>query len=111
MRPYPRKLMILAVVAHMVIAGCSSTRQSTWTLLQESAYGDKFLYDPNSVEQTAAGTVLVWAGTDSVKYHYEIDCTKKKARILESAHIDPTWFSIKAQSGDELVYNAVCRTQ
>ena len=103
--------MILAVFTIMALAGCASAHQSKWTLLQESAYGDRFLYDPSSIEQTAAGTFLVWAGTDSVKYLYEIDGTGTKARILENAHIEPTWFNIKAQSGDELVYNAVCRGQ
>jgi len=101
--------MLLGISALMTVTGCAAAHQSTRTVLQESTYGDRFSYDPNSIKQTTANTFRVLAGTDSVTYLYEIDCAGRKARILENDHIDPTWFDIRAGSGDELVYTAVCQ--
>ncbi len=110
-RLFPESIVPASLATRVLLPGRATLHQSTCPLLQENAYGDGFSHDPRSIEQTAANTFLVRAGTDFSKYLYEIDCTGKKAHILDDSHSAQTWFNTKDQTGDELAHIAVCQQQ
>lgn len=94
----------------LLTSGCSTIERTNWKVIQEDAYHNTFSYDPGSVERTSAGTVTARASSDGSKYRYEIDCNGKKMRILEGHGADPArWIDIVSSSGDQLLYNEVCR--
>lgn len=96
--------------ALMLCQGCATTEQGGWIVLREDVYRNRFAYDASSVKRTAAGTVTVWAESTGAKYLYEIDCAKKKLRLLEGgASAREQWFDLVANSGDELLFDAVCK--
>lgn len=101
---------IVCLVAFLSFHGCVTADKSEWKVLQEDAYHNRFSYDTKSVERTPAGTVKVWASSNASRYLYDIDCKNKKMRILDGHGADPTrWFDILSNSGDQLLYNEVCR--
>ena len=101
---------IVCLTAFISLHGCAGADKSDWKILQEDAYHNRFSYDMKSVERTPAGTVKAWASSNGSKYLYDIDCKNKKMRILEGHGADPAkWFAILSNSGDELLYNEICR--
>lgn len=100
---------LICLCAFMSCLGCATAERSDWRVLQDDSYGNKFSYDSESVKHTSAGTVTAWAASSGARYHYEIDCKNKKARILEGAGAEQKWFDVVSGSGDELLYNAVCK--
>ena len=111
MRRFPKSILPVAISTFISMTGHATSHQSIGAPLQESSCGDRFSCNPPRIGQTAATTFLERTGTDSVEYLHEIACSGEKARILEDTPVAPTGFNIKAQSGDELVYNARCRHQ
>ena len=97
------------LIFSMLLSGCTTTDKSSWKVLQEDAYHNKFSYDTGSVERTTAQTIKVWARSSGAQYLYEIDCRTKKMRILEEHRADPSrWIDIMSNSGDQLLYNELC---
>lgn len=103
--------MFLAFVGcYPILSGCASSREATnWKVLQESNYGGEFSYDAGSMKHTSDSVITVWAANDSGKFLYELDCKNKKARILQGPGGPTDWFVIANNSGDELLYHAVCK--
>jgi hypothetical protein len=94
----------------MICLGCAATGQGGWTVLREDAYHNRFAYDAASIKRTVAGTVTVWAESTGAKYLYEIDCEAKKLRLLEGTGAAPDqWFDLVGNSGDQLLFDEVCR--
>lgn len=99
----------VCLVCFVLSPGCTTTDKSSWKVLQEDAYHNKFSYDTGSVERTSTQTIKVWANSSGAQYLYEIDCRSKKMRILEGHGTDPNrWIDIMSNSGDQLLYNEVC---
>lgn len=95
--------------ALILCQGCATTEQGGWTVLREDVYRNRFAYDASSVKRTAAGTVTVLAESTGAKYLYEIDCANRKLRLLEGSGSAPEqWFDLVANSGDQLLFDAVC---
>lgn len=91
-------------------SGCSTAERTDWRVLQQSSYGKSFSYDAGSLKSTSAHTFTVWADTSGGKYHYELDCRNRKARILQGPGMTGSgWFGITDNSGDALLYNEVCQ--
>lgn len=97
--------------AFLFMFGCSKAELTGWKVLQEDSYGNRFYYDAESVRRTSENSVTVWAKSNGAKYLYEIDCKNRKARILneDDKSSPPQWFDIAGNSGDALVYKAVCQ--
>jgi hypothetical protein len=102
------RVAVVCVGAFLWWLGPAEAERADWRVLQESSYGDTFSYDAASVKHTEGNTITVWAGTQSSRYLYEIDCKNKKARLLEGAGASAAeWFTISGGE-DELLYKAVC---
>ena len=109
------KTFALQIVTGLICAGalvawgCSTTERRDWTILQTDAYGNTFSYDAASVQHTSAGTITVRAKSLSAEYLYEMDCTNKKARILQETGAAPLWFPVVCGSAEALLSDVVCK--
>ncbi|MGO9380030.1 MAG: hypothetical protein ACLPN1_03055 [Dissulfurispiraceae bacterium] len=105
-----KRITIIFICTLLVMLSCSNAELTGWKILQEDTYGNNLSYNAESVKHTE-DHVTVSVRSNSTKYLYEIDCKNGKARIVQEdgkSSSNPQWFDIVGQSGDELVYKAVC---
>ncbi|HMK42663.1 MAG TPA: hypothetical protein VK445_00835 [Dissulfurispiraceae bacterium] len=107
------KAFIAAAIVSLGVTpllGCVTAEQSSWKVLRQDAYQNRFAYDAASIRRSGSGTVNVLADSSGAKYLYEIDCPGKMLRILEGPGAAPErWFAVQAGSGDELLFRELCQ--
>ena len=121
---------IAQIVALMAIALPAPALAADWVWVSDSANGDKYFVDRQSVRTMPNGYKRAWIrssyskpdpdGTTGSRYFKELDCTEGRDRNLQSTFFkgeknwgtdyNPTkWAYIEPETNGEAMFKFICR--